>query len=119
MKIFQFIQMPLERLGLHPPGSKEFHSSYWKRLLVLSILIHFSLTTLTFLLYEAQTYREYAESFYIFVTASLKIGTFSVTLRKISTLFKLLADYQKTIENRKFISLFRSIEIFKKKRIKS
>lgn len=100
MKIFQFYRMPLKRLGLHPFGSKHHKSNRWKQTMVLLILIQMSLATIAFLLFEAGTFREYADSFYIFATASLKVCTFSVTLWKQSKLFKLIDDYEKTINSR-------------------
>lgn len=100
MKIFQFYRMPLKRLGLYPPESRHHNSTHWKLTMVLLVLIQMSLATIAFLLFEAGTFREYADSFYIFATASLKVCTFSVTLWKQSKLFKLINDYENTINIR-------------------
>lgn len=68
--------------------------------MILLILIQFALAAIAFLLFEAGNFREYAESFYIFATSSLKMCTFSVTMRKKARIFKLIDDYENIIENR-------------------
>ena len=60
---------------------------------------------IVFLLFEAGTFGEYADSFYIFATASLKACMFSVMLCKRAKLLKLMDDYENTINNRKYFYL--------------
>lgn len=95
-----FYRIPLMRLGLYSTGSSEHNSYRWKWFMILFILIQYSSAPIFFLLFEAGTFREYADSFYIFATASLKVCTFSVTLCKRKWL-KLMDDYENTINSRK------------------
>lgn len=58
--------------------------------------------TLVFLIYEAQEFVEYSESFYPFVTSLLNLCNITVMIRNGPELFRLIDRLEKETEKRKF-----------------
>lgn len=102
MDIFQFIQKPFGILGIHRSQPNQKNSRNSRKTLTYLILVHFSIMPIVFFLVQAKTFREYADSFYISATASLKVCTFTVSLWKISTIFKFIDNVNSAIQKRKY-----------------
>lgn len=100
MKIFQLLRKPFGVLGIYPPKRFDENPITFKRLITLFILVQFSLTSIVFFLFEAATFIEYADAFYISATAMLKVYVFSAILRKLIKIFELIENFESIIQNR-------------------
>lgn len=100
MKIFQLLKKPFGVLGIHPPKSFDENPITLRRLITLFILIQFSIASIVFFLFEATTFIEYADSFYISATAMLKVCVFSAILWKLIKIFELIENFEEIIQNR-------------------
>lgn len=100
MKLFQLIEKALGILGIFPPKQPEENPITWRRLTTLFILVQFSISSIVFFLFEAATFREYADSFYISATAMLKVCTYIVALYKSKKMFGLIQKLEFVIHTR-------------------
>lgn len=113
MKIFQYVQKLYGVLGIHQPNANKNNTWNRRKVLTYFMLVQLTGTSIIFFLFEAKTFKEYADSFYISATASLKVCTYTVSLWKMPKVFKLIDNFQNFIQKRKFS--FHFIETFRKK----
>lgn len=115
MKIFQYVQKLYGVLGIHRSNSNKNNTWNRRKVLTYFMLVQFTGTSIIFFLFQAKTFKEYADSFYISATASLKVCTYTVSLWKMPKVFKLIDNFENFIQKRKFS--FHFIETYRKKLI--
>lgn len=100
MKILQLIQKHYEGVGLSVPDpitDRRFNST---SIFYLGVLSCFVMTTTAFLLFEARTFSEIAESAYISSGMMVIWVDFIVPILKLETLFSLIRNIESTIQKR-------------------
>lgn len=98
MQIFQRLKSYWRLFGIQPIKESTFNS---RNVTVLLILCQFSLSAVTFFIFRAKTFREYAESFYVLTTAAINsFGAVTIIL-KAASVYRLIENFEKTIEDRK------------------
>lgn len=105
MKLFQLIEKPFDILGIYPPKHPDESPLTIRRFITLLILLQFSILALIFFLFEAATFREYADSFYVSATAMLKVCNYTVILCKLTKIFGLIQRFELVIHTRELDSL--------------
>lgn len=97
MEIFQVLRTYTRMIGMQPL-EKKFNP---RNLEILFILGQFSISALTFLLFEASTLKEYAGGFYASITITINYFGFMLLMSKAQDIFELIENIEETIENRK------------------
>lgn len=64
--------------------------------------------TSIFMLFEAETFQQYCETFYPFITSAVNMCGLAVTFLKRKKVFQLIRDFEDIIETRKHILLVES-----------
>lgn len=104
MQLFRLNQKYLAIMGIEafqPFSENQPLIVFVRRLLVLISLTICVILSSVFLAYEAKTLNEYADSFYGFATTTAIFFLFTIFLWKMDSLFKLIVDFEKLIEQRK------------------
>lgn len=70
---------------------------------IVALFVQLFVTTLAFLVFKASTFTEYANSFYIIVTAAFNVFTFPWNISKARNIFKLIDRLEAVIETSKFL----------------
>lgn len=111
MKLFQACQEYMAIIGVRPllPGEKHpFNRQNVRVLLVFGLAF---ILTSAFLIFDAQTLRQYAECFYAWSSVfAIFVGVLLVIL-KTEDLFQLINDLEIMIQNSKWLDCFRLIDI--------
>lgn len=102
MKILNSIQNSLRILGIHKP-EPNCNRFTVKRLLILYTFTQISLSTTTFFLIDAKSFRDYTYSLYAAATSTLYVSCFSLMIFHMENIFKLIENLEYIIETRKFI----------------
>lgn len=104
MRIFQLSRKYLAVVGIEPlqPFQKEQPMIVFVRRFVVFIsLLAYTILSWIFLGYEAETLNDYADSFFGFATTAGFSLILAIILWKTDSLFKLIRDFEKLIEQRK------------------
>lgn len=96
MKILQSVQKIYAKLGLCAPT----FSPNLRNVLTLFILSQVSISSIVYLLLEANTFMEYAESFYAASTTFITWLNFTIVLIDTENLFTLFQDLENAISRR-------------------
>lgn len=99
MQIFHRLKSYFRFFGIQPTEKATFNL---RNMIYLSILSQFSFSAITFFIFRAKTFREYAESFYVSATAAINNFGATVTVLKAASIYRLIGNFEKTIEDRKY-----------------
>lgn len=104
MKIFQSLQINYALVGIIPPHQNRKHRIF-NRKNTIALLMYFQIFAqcCAFLLVEAKTFNEYAESFCL-TTAMLTAGSnFAIIVWKSKKAFQLIKNYENLIGKRNIV----------------
>lgn len=101
MKIFQTLAKLFENVGISVRQAFGENLLNKKNVIVFCLLIVFSTLTTAFFLFEAKTFREYAESFYISVSMIMISVCFALFIWKTVKIFELIVTIETIIQHRK------------------
>lgn len=103
MELLRLYRKYFAVMGVEPPpfNGDRLIFSIAKRFLVFTSLIVFILLSCVFFECEAKTLDEYADTFYGFAASCAVFTDFTVMVRKMKNLFRLIEDFEKLIEQRK------------------
>lgn len=101
MKVFCTLQKFMSILGIQPhPAQQLLFNS--KSILAFIFIVRYGIFTIAGLLFDAKTFGEYAESFYAIMTGFIVVSNFSTMTLKMSKIFRLIEQFDDTIQKRKF-----------------
>lgn len=100
MKIFQAIILNISNVGIIWPQKHKKHPFNAKNLTILFNLGLYSVLAVLFLLLEAETFSEYADSFYLIVTNIFCAVLFATTIWKTPKIFELITSFETIIQKR-------------------
>lgn len=107
MKVFQLFRVVFDSLSLHPPKSsigkyridlKRIVIFYFNGGCIIPLWLYF--------LFEANTFSEYADSFYAVATATLLAFIYFILHRNIQKVFELMDDIEYAVQKRELICTF-------------
>lgn len=101
MKIFQLIQKTFEASGIRRAQAHKKHPFNKKNSTIYLFLIQFTISVHLFLIFQAETFREYADSFFMCMSTIFVFVCFMVTLWKQKNIFDLIDDFEDIIERRR------------------
>lgn len=107
MKFFQAIRNPLNILGLNQPVASQTKFLNWRNVLVLVGLGQLSTICGLFIMLEATTLKEYADCFYISVTAFLNFFIIVIFVQNTANLFELINGFESVTKKRKSIKVIK------------
>lgn len=106
MKLFQAIRDNLATFGIYQLEPSEKNPFNRRNLAVLLAFALSTLSAIAFFLFDADSFRESADSFFVWITVLLTfIGTLIVIL-KTDDVFQFIANMEKIIGNRKLTKRF-------------
>lgn len=100
MKTFQSTRKFFDILGVCSRSEKLSNLSHIKKCVIFLLFTQYSITLTSFLLFEANTFNEYADSFYAVATSSLLFFTLTEIVRKKTQIFHLIDNYERIIQKR-------------------
>lgn len=100
MKIFQTFIINLRTAGIYWPQKYQTHPFNGKNIAILFNLGLFIVLAMVFILLEAETFSEYADSFYLIATTIFCEVMFVVTIWKTPKFFQLINDFETLIQKR-------------------
>lgn len=98
MKILQSIEDLFDFMGIRRQQLPKKHLLNLRNILIITLFVQFSVTTFTFFLFKANTFTEYANSFYITATAAFNIFTFPWNISQSRNIFKLIDQMEAIIK---------------------
>lgn len=102
MKIFQEIRKHFAVLGIYEPTNNEFNILNRRNMSILLLFILCLISGTAFILFDARSFREFAEAFFIWITLISSNTGLVVGIAKNYDIYRLFTNLEKTIENRKF-----------------
>lgn len=106
MEIFKTLQSAYQATGTYPQHLKQNYSLNLRNLYYLITLTMYLFSMSAFLMFEAATVMEFAESFFISWTTFVALATFLVHFWKTSDALGLIAKYEKFINKSKAREIF-------------
>lgn len=102
MKIFRSLQKAMSVLRNQPskPDQHESDSFNWKSLIAFIFILKYAILTIAALLFEANTFNDYAECFYPILTGLAVLSDFSVFIMKFEKTSRLIHNFEITIQKR-------------------
>lgn len=100
MKTFQSSRCLFEILSVYPPSVAPKHWLIVKNLMIFLSLIHNTISLTGFLLFEANSSTEFADSFYTVATSMLLFFTLLEIVRRKKEVFQLLDNFESIIRKR-------------------
>lgn len=104
MKVFQSLKKNMAINGLQPPEPGQKYSENWKTYVNFVCFVKYVILLVLGFAYEANTFVEYAESFFAITTALMSLFIFVVFHSKMESLTELIDKFGNMIEKRKFQS---------------
>lgn len=102
MKIFHSIQTYYGLLGVNLcQAFQEVKFDLKKYGIILLMVICFS-SSAAYFMFEATSFRQYAECFYAFVTMLTNLFNLIIIILKMPQIFKLINDFERAIQRREF-----------------
>lgn len=98
LKFFQLVQNIYRMVGIYPPKLNQHCLLNSKISFFLLMVVQFYISSFAFLLFEANSIREMADSFYVASSELLCITYMIVSLWKISDILDLITKYERFIE---------------------
>lgn len=103
MKIFQSIQNSLKMLGIYRPMVfQQFHRLNRKNVGLLAYLGVFFLAAVLYIVFEAETFNEYSESFFSVAVGLVVLILLILAILKASEIFELIDNYENVIGHREY-----------------
>lgn len=106
MKIFEAIVLNFKINGIYWPQKYKKHPFNLKNLTILFISGLYALLAVLFLLIDAKTFTEYADSFYLIATTIFCPVIFNAIVLKTPEVFDLINSFEEIIQKRKFYCKF-------------
>lgn len=103
MIIFQSIQKYFSILGINSSALRKNQVFNIRNVLTVFLFGVLSVSTTEFLVFEATSFREYADSFYSACTISLVGANFAVLMWKTAKVFTFIEELQNIIQERRWI----------------
>lgn len=110
MKLFQINRKNMELLGIHPPGPNFKNKFNIRNLGCLFCLGLWNLSSALFMVFNTNTFRDYASCFHTCIAMLNFSLAFFVLILKSEYIFPLYEKLENTIENRTFNSIAHSLE---------
>lgn len=101
MKLFQTIRGYLAIMGIEPSRQCKNYSFNFSSLVILTTLVHFTAATAAFILYDAESFKEVADSFYASSASLSAVLNLIETICNSSRFFALIEGFENTIESSK------------------
>lgn len=104
MELFQLSRKYLAIVGVEtfqPSQKSQAVIVLIKRLLFFISSILYVILSSVYIVYEAEALNQYADSFYGFASSTAGSVDFAILLWKMDSLFKLIGDVEKIVEQRK------------------
>lgn len=98
MQIFQSLRSYMHIFGVDPNQKSMFN---YRNVSVLLVASQFLVSAAMFFIFEAETFREYTESFNVLSIASINTFMAIVIILKATQFHKLIEMFEQTIEDRK------------------
>lgn len=102
MKILQVIQSYIGAFGIVPLKRRDDYRINVRSILAFTIIFLTLLSSVTYLLLDAKTIRDYTQCFYVTTTAMCNCFMFAVIFVRAPEFFRFVKDVENTIENRKW-----------------
>lgn len=102
MKILQVIQSYIGAFGIVPLKRHDDYRINVRSILAFTSIFLTLLSSVTYLLLDAKTIRDYTQCFYVTTTAMCNCFMFPVIFVRAPEFFRFVKDVENTIENRKW-----------------
>lgn len=114
MKLLQEIQGNFAIVGVVLPRTSNSSVFNGRILILLTYLGLYSITTISFLFFDAETFQEYTLSFFACTTVLINyVGILTFTT-KITDMFRLIEHLERIVANRKTLKYFKTKSNFNK-----
>lgn len=101
MKLLQLVQSYMLIVGVHPPQPNEKQPLNRRNLGVILYLGLFVILTSAYISFDASTFEEYTEAFFLWITVTLTDISFALFVLSSSDMFQFIGNVEKTINSRK------------------
>lgn len=119
MKLFVSLKLTYAKWGIRPIETGSKHSFNFTNCLALLLVIQFCMTATIYLIRNANSVPEYADSFYTFSTSGLNVLNILLIVLKSANIHQLIENIEKVIEQRNqlanYDALNQKIEQFSKR----
>lgn len=105
MKLFFHIRKCFAIQGVHAVQTHRKSLLNPRNLFILFFLCQMFLESLAYFLYEAKTIGEYADTFFMIFTTMVCVIFFSIGIRKMSSIHKLIGEFEEFIDHSKLENL--------------
>lgn len=121
IKLFQILQKPFAILGISDPQKSQRHQFNARNFVCLLFLGLYTILTGLFFLVEAETFEEYADSFYASFSMATIFFTCSSTMSDVVEIYELTSGFEALIQKREpnssvnddeIIDLFRKLVFY-------
>lgn len=102
MKLFQCTQKFFRMLGLHPPQHCQNSPFNLKNTVIILLLVVGFLDAIAFLLFQAKSVKEFGDSFYVSASCCGTLVYFSIHVRKMTNVSKLIERFEGLLQKSKF-----------------
>lgn len=102
MRVFVVIRETLGRLGIHAPKAFEKFRNFNKRNVCgLVVYLSYNISTVVFLIYDAETMSEYSDSIYLFSVTFVLNAMYINLIVNTKEIFNLVERLENIIQKRK------------------
>lgn len=106
MKIFESLRQYYEFVGISSTQTRK-HPFNIRNVAILAIFAQFGMTTMAYLLFEAKTIREFADSFYAASTTAGVSNVFTWNIYNMANIYQLIDNCDAIVQERK--QIFRGV----------
>lgn len=107
MKLFATVRVYFGIMGIRSSSQQPRKYSFNSvSLAILATLVYFSVATTAFILYDAESFKQFADSFYSTATAIATTLNFIAIICNSSIFFELIESFENAIETSKKEELF-------------
>lgn len=100
MKLFRSIKSYCHSLGMHPPESNQFPFN-WRYSLIIFNLAIATIISGGFFILDANTVREYGDSFYVTMTSFTSLSVYLIHIFNMRKVLKLMENFDGFIQGSK------------------
>lgn len=105
MKFFKSLQKAFDTLGIYETKNSQ-HQWNWRNFVSLFSLVVYMIGAAAYFIIEAETFGEYADSFYGMFSLNFLIITGSLTISQTVLIYELIHDFEDVIEKREQFLVF-------------
>lgn len=101
VKFFMFIRESYAMVGIFPNHLQQTCSYNWRNFTALLFMSMMFVASTSFLLFQANSFQEFASAFYISITLLVNIVSFPTIIPNAADIFVLMEKFREFVEKRK------------------